>query len=90
MPSSHREKPGPESDLAIRKGPFSDLSSQASDDSPEVDNTHRKKYSIWGGTGLWSLRERQAEAGAWALDLPSLPLGRRHPSLERLVWRATP
>lgn len=37
MLSSLRKKPGPESDLSIRKGPFSDLSSQASDDSPEAD-----------------------------------------------------
>lgn len=36
------------------------------------------------------LGRRVARAGAWALDLSPLPAGQKAPSLERLVWSATP
>lgn len=58
------EKPGPESDLAIRKGPFSDLSSQASDDSPEAD-THTGSTLPGEGRdyGAWEKGSQKQEPG---------------------------
>lgn len=69
-------RPGPESDLAMRKGPFS--GHQVASGAPQRQ-IHRKKCSThaWGRGRTMGLRGKEAGAGVWALALSPLPLGRR-------------